>query len=87
MKLWIQITKNKFIQNFFKRFGLQKCDYEKTDKSLLNKNYKDRAGERRDKVGVDFSHIPKAAKTDALSKENIGFSMLAKMGWKEGIWW
>ena len=51
----------------------------------MNKNYKDRAGERRDKVGVDFSHIPKAAKTDALSKENIGFSMLAKMGWKEGI--
>ncbi len=62
---------------------MQKCDYEKTDKSLLNKDYKDRASDRRDKFGVDYSHIPKEVEP-GLSKDNIGAKLLAKMGWKEG---
>lgn len=66
---------------------MEKADYEPSDKSIKNRNYKDRASERRDKFGVDLSHIDNAAKSNesgGLDKGNIGLKMLEKMGWKEG---
>ena len=81
-------NKKSYIKLFFLRFGLEKCNFERIDKSLLNPNYKDRANDRREKFGIDFSHVPVVethqTTSEPISTQNVGFKLMAKMGWQEG---
>ncbi len=51
-------------------------------------SYNDRSKIRRNKEGVDISHIetgPNAAPAHKpISEKNLGFKLLKSMGWKEG---
>nr|CAH7734603.1 unnamed protein product [Callosobruchus chinensis] len=54
--------------------------------SKLAEGYTDRAQRRRDTVGSQNPHekTQAASVDESISKENKGFKMLQKMGWKEG---
>ncbi|XP_055379920.1 angiogenic factor with G patch and FHA domains 1 isoform X1 [Condylostylus longicornis] len=68
-----------------KRYGLENEKYTEK-KSNLSEKYKDRASDRRAKVGSSSQH----EKTEIASTEtqiantNKGFKLLSKLGWKEG---
>ena len=51
-----------------------------------NKNYEDRASQRRKKVGSSHDHekTVQASVDKSISSENKGFKLLSKMGWNEG---
>jgi predicted component of type VI protein secretion system len=69
-----------------KRYGLQSEKYLETPSSGKNKNYEDRAENRRVKVGSSH-HAEKTVQASvdtSISSDNKGFKMLSKMGWSEG---
>lgn len=70
-----------------KRYGLQSEKYQETPSSgKNNKNYEDRAENRRVKVGSSH-HAEKTVQASvdtSISSDNKGFKMLSKMGWSEG---
>jgi predicted component of type VI protein secretion system len=69
-----------------KRYGLEAEKYQETPSGTSNKNYEDRATQRRKKVGSshDKEKTVQASVDKSISSENKGFKMLAKMGWSEG---
>ncbi len=69
-----------------KRYGLETEKYQETPSGASNKNYEDRASQRRRKVGSshDKEKTVQASVEKSISSENKGFKMLAKMGWSEG---
>jgi pSer/pThr/pTyr-binding forkhead associated (FHA) protein len=69
-----------------KRYGLQSEKYLENSSSGKNKNYEDRAENRRVKVGSSH-HAEKTVQASvdtSISSDNKGFKMLSKMGWSEG---
>lgn len=69
-----------------KRYGLEAEKYQEVPSGTANKNYEDRASQRRKKVGSshDKEKTVQASVDTSISSENKGFKMLAKMGWSEG---
>lgn len=69
-----------------KRYGLEADKYQEKPTGTGNKNYEDRASQRRKKVGSSHDHekTVQASVNQSISSENKGFKMLAKMGWSEG---
>lgn len=69
-----------------KRYGLESEKYQEVPSGASNKNYEDRASQRRKKVGSshDKEKTVQASVDKSISSENKGFKMLAKMGWSEG---
>ncbi|RNA43431.1 angiogenic factor with G patch and FHA domains 1 isoform X2 [Brachionus plicatilis] len=67
------------------KYGL---NYGQDKKSTISDDYIDRAKQRRDEFGVDYSHIEKIdvtlKQTDEKVKSEIGLKLMSKMGWKEG---
>jgi pSer/pThr/pTyr-binding forkhead associated (FHA) protein len=66
-----------------KKFGVSLFEEENTK---LASGYTDRAQKRRETVGSQNPHekTEVASINEAISPQNKGFKMLAKMGWKEG---
>lgn len=51
----------------------------------ISNDYIDRAKQRRDEFGVDYSHINAECKNiDDKVKSDIALKLMSKMGWKEG---
>lgn len=69
-----------------KRYGLESEKYQEKPSGASNKNYEDRASQRRKKVGSSHENekTVQASLDTSISSENKGFKMLAKMGWSEG---
>lgn len=69
-----------------KRYGLEADKYQEKPVGTGNKNYEDRASQRRKKVGSshDQEKTQQASVNQSISSENKGFKMLSKMGWSEG---
>lgn len=69
-----------------KRYGLESEKYQENPSGTSNKNYEDRASQRRKKVGSshDKEKTVQASVDKSIGSENKGFKMLAKMGWSEG---
>lgn len=69
-----------------KRYGLEADKYQEKHEGIGNKNYEDRASQRRKKVGSSHEHekTVQASVNQSISSENKGFKMLSKMGWSEG---
>ncbi|XP_014205195.1 angiogenic factor with G patch and FHA domains 1 [Copidosoma floridanum] len=66
------------------KFGIEGDNIKKA--STLAVGYQDRALSRRETVGSynDDSKIQQSSLYELISKDNMGFKMLLKMGWKEG---
>uniref|UniRef100_G3MRU7 G-patch domain-containing protein n=1 Tax=Amblyomma maculatum TaxID=34609 RepID=G3MRU7_AMBMU len=67
------------------KYGLQGMEYAVKNPP---RGYQDRAQERRGTVGSKFPHERESepASVDRpLAQDNIGFKLLNKMGWKEGV--
>ncbi|CAF0943482.1 unnamed protein product [Brachionus calyciflorus] len=62
------------------KYGLKRGDEERI---LLESDYVDRAKERRNELGVDYSHIENVNEKK-IETSNIGLKLMSKMGWKEG---
>ncbi|XP_070494380.1 angiogenic factor with G patch and FHA domains 1 isoform X2 [Chironomus tepperi] len=69
-----------------KRYGLESDKYQEKQPGTNNKNYEDRASQRRMKVGSSHDHekTVQASVDKSISSENKGFKLLSKMGWNEG---
>lgn len=69
-----------------KRYGLESERYQEKQPGTANKNYEDRASQRRTKVGSSHDHekTVQASVDKSISSENKGFKLLSKMGWSEG---
>ncbi|KAG5677819.1 hypothetical protein PVAND_007546 [Polypedilum vanderplanki] len=69
-----------------KRYGLQSEKYQESQPGTSNKNYEDRASQRRQKVGSshDNEKTIQASVDQSISSENKGFKLLSKMGWNTG---
>lgn len=69
-----------------KRYGLESEKYQDKQPGTGNKNYEDRASQRRIKVGSSHEHekTVQASVDKSISSENKGFKLLSKMGWNEG---
>lgn len=76
------------------RYGLKYNDFDKkTAEAKESQASRDRASERRNKVGMDMSHLNSCSTTEpptrasvenTIAESNLGRKMLSKMGWKEG---
>jgi predicted component of type VI protein secretion system len=69
-----------------KRYGLQAEKYQESQAGTSNKNYEDRASQRRQKVGSshDKEKTIQASVDQSIPSENKGFKLLSKMGWSTG---
>ncbi|CAG0900441.1 unnamed protein product [Darwinula stevensoni] len=77
--------RRKTLKEMKKKFGLEDVDYV-VNGGTGDSQYRDRAHERREKVGIDPLGVKvQAASLDtALDNRNKGFQLLSKMGWKSG---
>ena len=81
-QIWFKINNNY-------RYGLK---WNNTDLKDTSNKYQDRAKNRRNLVGVDYSHIDERAEMEVepsttskeLDVDNKGRKLLEKMGWKKG---
>jgi hypothetical protein len=83
----IEKQRRETIKDIKKKYGFDKIEQQKVN----NKNYHDRAKERRETVGsiaptFDTQQVSNTTSSvnKPINQENIGFKLLSKMGWKEG---
>ncbi|CAH1796253.1 unnamed protein product [Owenia fusiformis] len=80
------LERKKQLKLIKKKFGLEKTAYDDS-KAINNPAYKDKAGERRKKVGSENpfeKHEAPASVHREISEGNKGHRMLKKMGWASG---
>ncbi|XP_026090917.1 LOW QUALITY PROTEIN: angiogenic factor with G patch and FHA domains 1-like [Carassius auratus] len=81
-----EVQRQKELKMMKVKYGLKSSDYEE-QKALKNSRYKDRAENRRQKVGSEATFKRDDAPASVhveIGDENKGRKMLEKMGWKRG---
>lgn len=81
-----EIQRQKELRMMKVKYGLKNSDYEE-QKAVKNSRYKDRAENRRQKVGSEGTFQKDDAPASVhveIGDENKGRQMLEKMGWKRG---